>query len=203
MTAPAPGGRDAGPGAPEAADLSPRVADLAAHLDRHEPIDDVEAVHLQRTRAALWADHDPLSREDDRVHVTGSAIVLPTDGSDRTVLHLHKRLRRWLQPGGHVDPGERAQDAALREAGEETGLVVDHPPGGPVLVHVHVHDGGRGHVHLDTRWLLLADPDQAFAPEEGESDSVHWVAFDDLADVADDSVTVAVTAAMRHRRSPA
>lgn len=176
-------------------DGSERAADLAAHLAGHEPADDVEAGHLDRVRTALATFDDAFAQEAGPVHVTGSAIVLPTDGTSRTVLHHHKRLHRWLQPGGHVDAGEPAHEAARREVHEETGLVVAHPPSGPRLVHVHVHDGGRGHVHLDTRWLLLADPGQDFAPAAGESRHVRWVDVDDLADMADSSVTAAVRAA--------
>lgn len=172
-----------------------RIADLDAHLAAHVPADDVEARHLRRVRDALATMDEPFDQAAGPVHVTGSAIVLPSDGSVRTVLHLHKRLRRWLQPGGHVDAGETAQDGALRESVEETGLDVHHPDGEPRLVHVHVHDGGRGHTHLDTRWLLLADPDQPFAPGEGESHHVGWFAPDDLHDRTDDTVTAAFTAA--------
>ena len=64
---------------------------------------------------------DPLDQALDAVHVTGSAIVVGPRG---VVLLRHKRLGLWLQPGGHIDPGETPWDAALREAQEETGLEV-------------------------------------------------------------------------------
>ncbi len=178
----------------------PRTLDLARRLADHQPGDAVEAAHLVRVRAALVDLADPFSEEDGPVHVTGSAILLPRyGGDDRTVLHLHKRLGRWLQPGGHVDPGETAQDGALREAREETGLDAIHPADGPRLVHVHVHDGGRGHTHLDTRWLLFADPAEPFAPAEGESDRLGWFEVADLAEISDGTVTAAVAAARRAR----
>ena len=66
----------------------------------------------------------PFDEEADPVHVTGSAVVVGRRG---TVLHLHKRLHRWMQPGGHIDPGEGPWDAALRESEEETGLTLRHP----------------------------------------------------------------------------
>ena len=89
-------------------------------------------------------------------HVTASAIVLdPPSGT--VLLHLHRRLDRWLQPGGHIDPAERPEDAAVRETIEETGVPVAHPEAGPLVLHLDEHPGPDGHVHLDLRYLLLAD----------------------------------------------
>jgi 8-oxo-dGTP pyrophosphatase MutT (NUDIX family) len=52
----------------------------------------------------------------------------------QVLLHWHRRLGRWLPPGGHVDPGELPDEAAVRETLEETGLeieLVDAPWGAP------------------------------------------------------------------------
>jgi 8-oxo-dGTP pyrophosphatase MutT (NUDIX family) len=84
-------------------------------------------------------------------------------------LHRHRILGTWVAPGGHIDPGETPWDAARREAGEETGLVVDHPDGVPTLVHVDVHRGPRGHTHLDLRYLLDGvDRDPNPPPDESQ-----------------------------------
>ncbi len=126
--------------------------------------------------------------------MTGSAIVVGPRG---VVLHRHKRLGVWLQPGGHLDPGEEPWDAARREAAEETGLVVGHPPAGPVLLHVDVHAGPRGHVHLDCRYLVLA-ADGEPAPPQDESQDVRWFAWEAAAaTVADDPGLLAALAAAR------
>ena len=98
------------------------------------------------------------------------------------VLLKHKRLGLWLQPGGHIDPGETPWEGALREAVEETGLEVRFAAvdvdGTPQLVHVDVHAGGRGHTHLDLRYLVDggdADPD----PPAGESQEIAWFDWPD------------------------
>lgn len=122
----------------------------------------------------------PFDRHADPVHVTGSAIVVGPRG---TVLHWHKRIGGWLQPGGHIDPGETPSQAALREAHEETGLRLRHPDGGPHLVHLDVHRAGE-HVHLDLRYLLVsedAEPD----PPPGESQDVRWFSLAEAIALAD------------------
>ena len=168
---------------------------LLEHLGAHVPGDPVEARSLARTRALVAWLPAPLDEHADPIHVTGSAIVLASDG--RVLLHRHKRLGRWLQPGGHLDPGETPWAAAVRETVEETGLVARHPAGGPDLVHVDVHEGPRGHVHLDLRYLLHADSEVALAPAPGESPDVAWWRPENAAPITDASTRAAMAAASR------
>lgn len=157
------------------------VADLRARLAAHTPVNAREALSLRRIQAELDRLRHPIDQHDDPVHVTASVIVV---GARGVILHRHKRLGMWLQPGGHVDPGETLAAAALREAREETGLTVRHSPEGPQLVHVDVHDGGRGHTHLDVRYRVEAgarDPH----PDAGESQEVRWFDWDEAIAIAD------------------
>ncbi|MDA8312023.1 MAG: NUDIX domain-containing protein [Actinomycetota bacterium] len=132
----------------------------------------------------------PLDRGADRVHVTASAVVV---GARGIVLHRHRRLRRWIQPGGHVDAGESPAEAALRETVEETGLEVAHPAQGPELLHLDVHPAAD-HVHLDLRFLLLA-ADEDPKPGPGESPAVRWFGWDEAEVLADAALAGALDAA--------
>jgi 8-oxo-dGTP pyrophosphatase MutT (NUDIX family) len=125
----------------------------------------------------------PFDRAADPVHVTGSAIV---SGARGTVLHLHKRLGLWLQPGGHVDPGEPPWETAVRETNEETGLLGRHPDAGPRLFHIDAHPAGE-HFHLDLRYLLYCD-DADPAPEAGESQAVEWFELEEAIAMADEAL---------------
>lgn len=116
---------------------------------------------------------DPFDEHASPQHVTASAIVTSEAG---VVLHLHKRLAIWLQPGGHIDAGEKPWNAALRETREETGLPVTAGPVPEHLIHVDVHAGPRGHTHLDLRYQLTADPVPP-APPAGESPDVRWFSW--------------------------
>jgi 8-oxo-dGTP pyrophosphatase MutT (NUDIX family)/GNAT superfamily N-acetyltransferase len=141
-------------------------------------------------REALGALPRPFDERADPVHVTGSGIVVGRRG---VVLHRHKRLGSWLQPGGHVEAGESPAQAALRECEEETGLRLEHHAGKPVLVHVDVHPGPRGHTHLDVRYLLAAG-EQDPSPAAGESPDVRWFTWSQARALADDGLRAALAA---------
>ena len=109
------------------------------------------------------------------VHVTATGLIV---GARGIVLHRHRILGTWVAPGGHIDVGEAPRDAAVREASEETGMIVGHVDGVPNLVHVDVHPGPRGHTHLDLRYLLEGgDADPSPPPEE--SQEVAWFSWDE------------------------
>ncbi len=172
------------------------VADLRQLLREHVAVSASEESSRRRTLSFLDWLSAPYDETSDPVHVTASAIVLSDEPEARVVLHRHKRLGIWLQPGGHVDAGEDVRDAALREVLEETGLVARHPDAGPDLVHIDVHQGPRGHVHLDTRWLLLVDPADAFAPGEGESSAVAWFDVEEAVALGDVGLGEAIRVAI-------
>lgn len=168
------------------------LTDLIAAVAARQPVDERERSSIARLLEEVARLPHPFDEHAGPIHVTGSAIVVGRRG---VVLHLHRRLGMWLQPGGHLQPGEAPADAAWREAGEETGLAVEHPVRGPRLVHVDVHPGPRGHTHLDLRYLLLA-PDADPAPPPGESQQVRWFWWDEAIAVAD----VGLVGALRHLR---
>jgi 8-oxo-dGTP pyrophosphatase MutT (NUDIX family)/N-acetylglutamate synthase-like GNAT family acetyltransferase len=154
-------------------------AEVRDQVAARRPVDERERDSISAFLAAFDALDRPFDEEADPTHVTASAIVV---GARGVVLHRHKRLGMWLQPGGHVDDGEEPPAAALREAREETGLPVSLA--GRAVAHVDVHAGPRGHTHLDLRYLVHADPVDP-APPEGESQDVRWFSWADAIGVAD------------------
>jgi 8-oxo-dGTP pyrophosphatase MutT (NUDIX family) len=139
----------------------PRAA-LVDSLRRHVPADEEEARDRDRILAFVLRHDRPFDRGILEGHLTGSAITVSADGSRVLLLH-HRKLDRWLQPGGHGDPGETTgEEVALREAFEESGIRgLRLHAAAPRPLDVDVRDVGareqaRPRAHLDLRYLAVA-----------------------------------------------
>lgn len=167
--------------------------DLLSLLDAAVPADETERAHLERMRAvaALGA---PALRRDHYApgHFTASAFVLSPDGR-RIALLFHPKLKRWLQPGGHLEPGDPdVLSATKREIEEEIGirelqLLVDG------LFDLDVHQipaspREPAHLHLDLRYAFRSETERL----DGEHEA-RWVPLEAVNEVESDaSVTRAV-----------
>lgn len=170
---------------------------VRALLRDHTPADDREARFVAEMLALADGGGDPLSRSHFVPgHFTASAFVLSPDGRE-LLLILHGKLGRWLQPGGHFEPGDPDPiAAALREVAEEVGVEAAELPDGAALLDVDVHEipplkGDPPHRHYDLRILLRAS-DRAFRAGS-DAKAARWVPLDRVDPVeSDESVLRAV-----------
>jgi len=162
------------------------VPDLEESLERLVAADAAEAEDRERILDFVRHHPDPFDRRLTEGHLTGSALVVSESG-DRVLLLHHRKLERWLQPGGHASPGETSGEAvALREAREETGLaeLVLHPTAPrPLDVDVHAipaRAAEPAHAHLDLRYLVMAPAGAALARCPDETNDLRWFDWPEL-----------------------
>ena len=135
---------------------------------------------------------DACRRSCEVGHITVGIVVLDPDG--RVLLTLHPKFGRWLQLGGHLEPGDPSIiAAAAREAAEESGI--EGLALRPSIIDIDIHAvpcPRPGGAHHDLRFLAVA-PAGAAAVRSAESLELGW--FADLPPDTDESVARAVRAA--------
>jgi ADP-ribose pyrophosphatase YjhB (NUDIX family) len=161
--------------------------DAVLVLKSHEGQDELRQVYLDH----LAAHPDGMWKACADGHITASALVVDPS-RERVLLTLHRKLRMWLQMGGHCEPvDETLARAALREGTEESGIAgLTLLPGGPVRLDRH-HTPCAW--HLDVQYAAVA-PEGAVEAISDESLDLRWFPYAEVADVADESVVRLVEA---------
>lgn len=111
---------------------------------------------------------------------------------DRQVLLLwHRKLQMWLPPGGHIEPNELPDEAAVREVWEETGVAcalvgergvdIENPRQLVRPVGIQLEDIRADHQHIDLIYFARpVDPERASAASNPESERAGWYTLDEL-----------------------
>jgi 8-oxo-dGTP pyrophosphatase MutT (NUDIX family) len=159
------------------------IPTLLAALEAHAAEDEAEAGHRAEMLELLGRGADSFSRAHfGPGHFTASCYIV--DADDRLLLHHHRRLDRWLQMGGHIEPGESPLEAALREGREESGLTDLVPIGGLLDLDIHPIPAGKGepdHRHFDVRYLARTASAGSIMMDQSESNDLRWVTLEEAA----------------------
>jgi 8-oxo-dGTP diphosphatase len=146
--------------------------------------------------------------EEGQYDFTSSAFIVRLDTPEpQLLLHMHKKIGKLLQAGGHVELNENPWEAVLHEIVEETGYGLDQLsvlqpkqipivalPDGVVLpvpacTSTHGFDLWPGHLHTDMAYVFVTNSLPKNLPAEGESDELQWFTLKEL-DNVDESLIV-------------
>lgn len=154
-------------------------ADTLTVLTDWRPTSPAAARARDATLRLLTAGPVAMTREHKPGHVTASALVLDPTGS-RVLLCLHGKFHRWVQLGGHCEATDTTlAGAALREAGEESGITGLRIDPEPIDIDIHPVGCQGGSLHHDVRFAVLA-PADAVERVSAESVALGWFPPDGL-----------------------
>ncbi len=130
---------------------------------------------------------NPRGTEEGDKHFTVSAYLVSDEAEPRILLIFHKKLNRWMQPGGHVERKENIIDALRHEVLEETGIklnikspkeYLDGSVEQPLPFYIQVQPipafgDEPAHHHIDMGYKFVVKH-QKPKPGAGESQRVDW-----------------------------
>lgn len=150
-------------------------------VQAHNPISEMESEHKKSTLEFLENNENCISQSNLAGHITASAWLITTDRRFVLLTH-HRKLSRWLQLGGHVESDTTIQQAALREAKEESGISSITLLSQSIFdIDVHRIPARKDiptHFHYDLRFLL-GTSEMEFCTSE-ESNELKWVQIAEL-----------------------
>ncbi|SOD80771.1 NUDIX hydrolase [Spirosoma fluviale] len=161
---------------------------LLSLLHQHTPADKQEQAMTEETITFVRANPDCFDRSLLVGHITGSAWICSPDRQQVLLIH-HRKLDRWLQPGGHADGDPNVAAVALREAQEETGLASLRLLSDSIF-DVDIHEiptrkEAPAHLHYDIRFCFEADPLEPFG-NSGEIKNIQWFSLKDAKELANE-----------------
>jgi 8-oxo-dGTP diphosphatase len=122
-------------------------------------------------------------------HYTSTVFLITETTPQQVLLVHHKKMDRWMPPGGHQEEDENAYQTAIREVKEETGIDIAEYLPTPKQIddqavslalpryvleeRIDARDEQPEHFHLDFIYVV-AVPHQEVTYQETESHSIGW-----------------------------
>ena len=150
---------------------------ILEEIRKYKPASQAEKRYKSQIINFLVKNKDNYLRTNSKGHLTASAWIISQQG-DKVLLHHHQRLDKWIQLGGHLEKRELIEEAALREAAEESGLnslsVVDQKIFDLDIHKIPAAKIEAEHFHYDLRILLKADAEEKLQKSR-ESKNLKWI----------------------------
>jgi mutator protein MutT len=139
-------------------------------LSFSDQLRDTVAVNLAAFQRAPWDDDATLRRAAVAVTIAGDENGAACFIITRRASTLKRHAGQWALPGGRLDDGETAADAALRELFEEVGMTA-----APEAVLGSLDDYPTRSGYLITPVVVWGTPEPAFVTDPSEVTSVHLI----------------------------
>ena len=132
-----------------------------------------------RIKTILNSDN-PFSRKNQEGHITANGLVIK---DDKVLLIFHPYIKRWFQPGGHIEEGDSPIEAAIREVYEETGCFCELDSDNQDPIDIDIHEipenpkkSEGAHLHIDLLYRL-----RVLRQEKSVEDiEFQWFSFGDV-----------------------
>lgn len=128
---------------------------------------------------------------------TASGFIIRLDGPQPALMfHMHKKLGKYMQFGGHIELNETPWQTIAHELQEESGyelsqLEIMQPPHSLTSLHEAVihpvpvaHNTHKfldeGHFHTDLGYVLVTSEPPRHSVEEGESTDIRLFTYDEI-----------------------
>lgn len=121
-----------------------------------------------------------------KVEYCASVFVINPENK-KILLVKHKKFNKWVQPGGHIDPMETPEEAAVREVYEETGvkvkLIGEKFPREDDFIRplgIQKNRGSEDNIHLDITYYGIPVNSVETVIEDDEAIQVNWFSREEL-----------------------
>lgn len=138
--------------------------------------------------------------------VTVSAWILKKVGDETKVfVHMHRKMKKYIEIGGHMELDETPWQTMAHELEEESGYVLDeleiYQPSyaltelpffevHPVPSLLVTYQPSPGHFHSDICYVFSAKQNPRKKPAESESSDVKWFSIKELEDGVTEGLVV-------------
>lgn len=137
--------------------------------------------------------------------LTASAFIVRTDLPEPVILlHMHRRIHKWMHFGGHVELHENPWQAVAHEVKEESGYditqlmllqpdiqrreftgIISHPFPAAIITGPFP---GLDHFHTDITYGFITSEDPKHTIKDGESQEFRAFTRDELAALGEDEI---------------
>ena len=160
--------------------------EMIQKIREYKPFNEQEERDREVLLRLLSGAEDVYSRENLKAHMTASAWVV-NEARDKVLMAYHNIYHSWSWLGGHADGERDLLAVALREGGEESGVIHVRPLSGEIFsLEILTVDGHekRGkyvpsHLHLNLTYLLEAREGDALSLKADENSGVAWFGLEE------------------------